>query len=174
VGIGLTSPSYSDWFKDFVGTLDADHPTCVVLMFGANDQQAVRDENHKGYVFRSAGWKNVYEARVNAVLAETGRRHIQTIWVGLPVMRSDDLNTGAVYLNQIYVEATGGANVTFVPLADTFKGPDGSFANYLQDGTGHAHLVRADDGIHFTPYGYEMIAAKVYAVIASEPTKRSS
>jgi hypothetical protein len=75
VGTGLTNPSFNDWIKEMASALDADHPTNVVIMFGANDEQSVRDDNHKGYNFKSEGWKSVYVGRINAILSETAHRH---------------------------------------------------------------------------------------------------
>ena len=167
VGTGLTNPSFNDWIKEMQTTLDADHPTNVVIMYGANDEQSVRDDNHKGYNFKSEGWKTVYVGRINAILSETAKRHIPTVWVGLPVMRTDEMNSGATYLDQLYSATAAQAKVQFIPLAETFKGPDGAFATHLADPAGHVHLVRADDGVHFTPYGYEMIAEKVYPALVS-------
>ncbi len=165
VGTGLTNPAFNDWMKEMTAQLDADHPTNVVVMYGANDEQSLRDDAHKGYNFKSEGWKAVYTGRINAILAETAKRHIATVWVGLPVMRGDEMNSGATYLDQLYASTVAQANIRFIPLADTFKGPDGAFATHLPDAAGHLHLVRADDGVHFTPYGYEIIAEKVYTAM---------
>jgi hypothetical protein len=167
VGTGLTNPSFNDWIKEMASELDADHPTNVVIMFGANDEQSVRDDNHKGYNFKSEGWKSVYVGRINAILSETAKRHIATVWVGLPVMRTDEMNAGASYLDQLYSTTAAQAKVRFVPLAETFKGADGAYATHLPDASGHLHLVRADDGVHFTPYGYELIADQVYPALVS-------
>jgi uncharacterized protein len=174
VGIGLTSPDYGDWLRDFTQTIDADHPNVVVVMFGANDVQSVRDENHKGYVFESEGWKRVYTARVAAVMSETAKRRIQTVWVGLPIMRKDDINSGALFLNRIFENTANNSGVTFVPLDDAFKSPDGSYTTHLQDSKGHQRQVRADDGIHFTGYGYELIAEKIYPLFGATAAKPAS
>ncbi len=169
VGTGLTTPDFPGWLQDFTSSLDADHVTQAVIMFGANDQQSIRDEKRTGFLFKTPGWTRVYGARVNAVLAETARRHIQTLWIGLPIMRSDDLNAGAVFLNDLYAKAAADGGATFVPLIDTFKGPDGKFATHLPDAKGQLRSIRADDGVHFTPYGYQIIGSKVYDVIGGNP-----
>jgi hypothetical protein len=169
VGTGLTTPDFPGWMQDFTASLDSDHVTDAVIMFGANDQQSIRDERHVGYRFETAGWTRVYTSRVNAVLAETAKRHIATIWIGLPVMRSDDLNAGATFLDTLFAKAAAANGATFLPLDATFKGPDGKFATHLPDAKGHLRLIRADDGIHFTPYGYQIIATKVYQLISADP-----
>ncbi len=123
VGAGLTRPDYADWFKDFTQKLDTDHITVAVIMFGANDQQSIRDDKQKGHLFQTEGWKTVYAGHVDAILDELAKRKIKAIW------------------------------------------PDGNFASHLPDSAGHSRQVRAEDGIHFTPWGYQLVAEKVYGVL---------
>ena len=165
VGAGLTRPDYADWFGEFTQKLDTDHITVAVIMFGANDQQSIRDENKKGYLFQSEGWKRTYSGHVDAILGELSKRHIKAIWLGIPILRKDELNKGADYLNQIFQDSAKKADATFLPLADDFKGADGGFASHMPDSAGHMKQVRADDGIHFTPWGYQLVAEKVYGVL---------
>jgi hypothetical protein len=167
VGAGLTRPDYAMWFTEFTAELDRDHITNAVVMFGSNDQQGIRDENRKGYIFPTDGWKAVYSARVDGVLAEFAKRKIPVIWLGLPIMRKDEMNAGATVLDAIFEAESQRRGALFVPLMENFKGTDGGFATHLPDSGGHLRQVRADDGIHFTPYGYDLIANTVYAAIAS-------
>ncbi|MGB9152635.1 MAG: DUF459 domain-containing protein [Alphaproteobacteria bacterium] len=170
VGTGLTRGDFATWITEFSTQLDTDHPTVAVVMFGANDQQSIRDENHKGFLFKSEGWKRTYTAHIAAMFAEFEKRKIPVIWVGLPIMRDATMNEGGRYLDDLFAEQAKLHNGTFVPLVDTFKGADGNFASHLPDATGKLHNVRADDGVHFTPYGYELIGEKVYATInAAKP-----
>jgi hypothetical protein len=170
VGAGLTRPDYATWFTDFTTSLDRDHITCAVVMVGANDQESIRDDSHKGYLFQSDGWKKTYAERIDSILAEFTKRKVAVVWVGLPILRKDDMNSGATMLNGMFADEVGHAGGTFLSLADAFKGPDGGFAAFLPDATGHLRQVRQDDGIHFTGYGYELLAAKVYdAVLTTAP-----
>jgi hypothetical protein len=169
VGSGLTRPDFSAWFPEFVGDLDTDHPTTAVIMFGANDEQSIRDDDHRGYLFGGDGWKRVYGGRVNAILAELVKRKIAILWVGLPIMRKPDFNDGAKLLDEIFARETKAAGGTFLPLDDDFKGPDGGFATHLPDAKGRMRQVRADDGVHFSGYGYGLVAEKVYDAILGAP-----
>ena len=165
VGTGLTKPDYAAWFDDFTKKLDADHVTVAVIMFGANDQESIRDENQKGYLFQSEGWKRTYSGHVDAILAELAKRHIKAIWLGIPILRKDELNKGADYLNQIFKDSAQKNGATFLSLTDDFKGPDGGFASHLPDSAGKSRQVRAEDGVHFTPWGYQLVAEKVYGTL---------
>ncbi len=40
--------NYEAFANGFVASLDPDHVTDVVIMFGANDDEGLRDDNHKG------------------------------------------------------------------------------------------------------------------------------
>jgi len=169
VGAGLTRPDYEDFVNGFVASLDLDHVTDVVIMFGANDDEGLRDENHKGYLFESPGWVSAYEARMEMIISACQKHNIRVIWLGLPVMRAPDRNQDALFLNSMLqktVQTNGG---TFLPLEDNFKGADGGFALYLPDADKKLRQVRAPDGTHFTRYGYDLIAAQVVPLIEAPP-----
>ena len=58
-------------------------------------------------------------------------------------------------------------NATYVDTWDRFANRDGEYTPfYWQDG--QAELVRASDGFHFTPAGYELIAQGVVDTLVDE------
>jgi hypothetical protein len=168
LGAGLTRGDFAAWLKSLEGELDKTPPDVAVFMVGANDQQGVRDENRIGYVFASEGWQQVYAARVEAVMTEFASRHVPTVWLGLPVMRKAEYNRGARVLDAIFEAAAEREHVTFIPLADDFTDAAGNFVVYMHDAEKRNRQVRAEDGIHFTLYGYELIAEKVWAKIQQQ------
>jgi len=174
VGSGLTRGDYETWFTEFKADLDQSKPDVAVVMFGGNDQQSLRDENHKGYLFSTDGWKAVYAARVDAVMNELGSREILTVWLGLPIMRKDDLNKGARILDTIFAAEAEQHHVTFMPLVNDFTDPTGGFLTHVTDAHNRSRQIRADDGVHFTGYGYELIAEKVWAVIQKDRADTSA
>ncbi len=96
--------------------------------------------------------------------------HVETVWLGLPVMRNDDINTGARTLDAIFAATAKTYGVTFLPLAKDYVDENGGFKAYLVDAQQRNHQLRADDGIHFTSYGYELIASKVWQTIQRKRT----
>ena len=168
IGSGLTRGDYAAWLAEFKADLDQSRPDVAVVMFGGNDQQSLRDENHKGYLFPGDGWKAVYAGRVDAVMNELQSRHVVTVWVGLPIMRSEELNRGARVLDAIFAAEAEQHHITFLPLANDFTDPDGGFVAYLPDQHDRSRQVRAEDGVHFTGYGYELLAEKVWAEIQKD------
>jgi len=167
VGATLATPDFATWIQDFTASLDQEHITTAVVMFGANDQRGIRDEKHKGYVFESKGWQRVYVSRIDAIYSEVAKRKVTIVWVGLPVIRDKDANAGAVFLNGLYAAEAAKFAGRFLPLSDSFVDSSGQFAAYLPDQKGHLREVRINDGVHFTGYGYGLIADKVYSAIAS-------
>ena len=167
VGASLTAPDFASWTQELAASLDREHITVVVVMFGANDERGIRDEKHKGYVFESKGWQRVYVSRIDAIYSELAKRKVAVVWVGLPVMRDKDTNAGAVFLNKLYAAEAAKFDGRFVPLSDSFVDSTGQFAAYLPDKKGHLREVRINDGVHFTSYGYGLIAEKVYSTITT-------
>ena len=168
LGAGLTRPDFDAWLKNLKSELEQTPPQVAVVMFGANDQQGIRDENRIGYLFASEGWQQVYGARVDAVMAEFRERHVPMVWVGLPVMRKPEYNSGARTLDSIFAAAAERNHVTFVPLADAFTDAAGNFVVYMHDADQRNRQVRAEDGVHFTTYGYQLIAEKVWPKIQEQ------
>jgi hypothetical protein len=166
VGTGITRPDYDDFVAGFTASLAPEHVTDVVVMFGANDDgSSLRDETHKGYLYATPGWTKVYQARVQNIVTTCERQGIKVFWLGLPVMRDAQRNQGALFLNGIIQQVVTGNGGIFVPLEDDFKDTGGNFATHLPDAQGDLRDVRAEDGVHFSFYGYDLIAKKVLAEI---------
>ncbi len=165
VGTGMTRPDYDTFFQGFAATLGPDKVTAVVVMFGANDEEGLRDENHKGYAFQSPGWTAIYEGRVKAIIANCAKQKIKVYWLGLPVLRDPVRNQGALFINSILQPTVQAAGGVYVPLEDNFKGKDGGFSASILDAQGQQRELRAPDGVHFTFYGYDLIAKLVLATV---------
>jgi hypothetical protein len=56
------------------------------------------------------------------------------------------------------VDAT--PNTVYVDMWDRLADRDGQYTPFLWEG-GKAKLIRATDGLHFTPLGYELLAETV-------------
>ncbi len=68
VGTGLTRPDYKAFVDGFIVTLGPNHITDAVIMFGANDDEGLRDDQHKGHAYASPGWIVIWGAMHGAVL----------------------------------------------------------------------------------------------------------
>ncbi|TLD82818.1 SGNH/GDSL hydrolase family protein [Helicobacter trogontum] len=149
---GLTYPSFFDWenatlqafqqYKD-IGVL--------VVCLGANDPW-----NMPKMRFGSESWEATYKKRIQAIINVAKSHHAEVVWYAVPMTKNEALNKKLMYLNTLYqqiVSENGGIFLT----ADAIL-QNGRFSAYIKDGKGKSRLVRAQDGIHFTPYGSRLLA----------------
>jgi hypothetical protein len=146
----------------------------MVMMIGANDRRAIYVDGKMEAAYRSAQWPAAYRARVERFMDSVTGRSVPLIWVLLPVMREEDADVDGKQINAI-VEAAADSRplVSTVPTRSLTVDADGKYAAYLKDGKGRQRLVRDTDGVHFTEYGYDLIADRVLATL-SEASSRIS
>jgi len=137
----------------------------------------VRDKPRS--LFRTKDWETGYVKRIDDFMDTVTSAGIPLVWVGLPVMREDKWNEESRYLNDLFKREADAKGVVFLATWDVTADKDGKFQPYGPDLKGDKRLLRANDGIHFTEPGYEMIADAVLhtlrdkfsAVFASPPAK---
>jgi len=169
VGAGLTRGDFTQWLDDSRAQLLAEPIDHAILLFGANDQQGLRDENRKGYLFKTSSWEEQYSRRIGALISLLKERGATIVWLAIPIARNADFNENAVYLNALYRKIAQEQAVPFLKLDDTVTDTSGEFAAFLPDASNKLRQVRAEDGVHFTFYGYERMASKVLATIDVKP-----
>jgi uncharacterized protein len=156
---GLTRPDYFDWPSAVDQVVAQQQPDVLVVVFGTNDPQPIQTATGT-YSFGTPEWDGEDRARVDAVMsAATGARKL--VWVGLPVVRRENLEPRLEVLDQVFVqEAAKFPDVTYVDTRAMFS-PDGCYDAYLPAPDGTPILVRAADGVHFSLTGYDMLAQAV-------------
>jgi hypothetical protein len=162
IGAGLTRPDYLAWFEALPQSLDEEKPQIAVFMIGANDRQGLRDLNRRGYLFRSEGWRGIYAARIKGLIELMRDRDIKVVWVGLPIMLKEDDEKDARYLDEVFATAAQETGAQFLALAHAFVDEEGKFTTHQADSKGKPQQIRHSDGIHFTGYGYELLANKAW------------
>jgi hypothetical protein len=139
----------------------------AVVMLGANDRLDLRSE-HGGYVhFGDDDWQQAYAARADKILALLTAGKMRVIWCGNPIARSADYSDDMSYINDIFAEETVRYGGQFVSLWTVVADEQGHYAAYGKDRGGVTTRMRADDGIHFTAAGYEMIAEKIVGLLST-------
>jgi len=169
VGGGLTRGDFTQWLEDSRAQLMVDPIDHAILLFGANDQQGLRDDNRKGYLFKSSSWEEQYSRRITALISLLKERGATIVWVAIPIARNSDFNENAVYLNALYAKIAKEQSVPFLNLDSVVTDSSGEFTAFLPDSTNKLRQIRLEDGVHFTFYGYERIASKVLAAIDAKP-----
>jgi hypothetical protein len=159
ISTGLTRPDNYDWPTAVTNVVNQQQPDVMVVVFGTNDPQPIQTDAGT-LSFGTAEWEIEYRARVDAVMGAAGGAR-KLVWVGLPVVRRENLEPKLEVLDRIYSEeAVKFPDVSFVDTRAMFS-PTGSYDAYLTLPDGSPALVRASDGVHFTITGYDMLAHAV-------------
>lgn len=165
VSSGLARTDFHDWEVELEAVLAAETIDVAVLCLGLNDNQPVYFDGRRQFEFGSEEWNEVYRGRVDALLRRLAEAGIPTFWVGLPTVRSASFGEQMAHLNTIYESQALVAGATFVPTLELTGDADGAYSAYLDDEDGRSRLMRANDGVHFTGRGYELIAKALLAVM---------
>lgn len=172
VGTGLTSKSTYDWDAVVAELATTEHAKVAIVMFGANDRPPVRV---KGAVDPglSEKFSKSYSARVEKIVKSLRDAKIDVLWLGDPVVKDADYTADMQMLNQVMEPAAEKEGAQWVSLWDVGVDPDGSYDAFGKALDGQTRRLRADDGVHFTPSGYDLIAARLDPILktlaAAEP-----
>jgi hypothetical protein len=157
----------SEWLAPIERFTSRERADIAVVMFGANDRLDMREE-HRAYLhFRTDEWREAYAARVDKILALLAGAGLKVIWCGNPIARSASYSADMSYINDIYAEETARFGAQFVPLWTVIADDQGGYAAYGKNRDGATQRLRADDGIHLTAAGYELIAEKIVGLFSA-------
>jgi uncharacterized protein len=129
----------------------------AVIVFGANELQSIREDGH-AYHFKQPGWVERFGKRIDDIIASLKGRNIATYWVGLPITRKDRYQEEYFYVNNLFREAAQRNGIRYVDMWSAFADANGEFTPFGPNLAGEEILLRADDGVHFTPEGYDKYA----------------
>ncbi len=174
-GTAISQPENYDWplaLRDYVPDPGVD---TAILMFGGNDRLPMRPSPGTVIPFRSPAWEAEYRARAAAMLRSLSDKRLRVIWVSNPICRDAKYSQDMAYLNAIYREMLTGGDETFLDIWTVVADPDGHYAPYGRALDGATARLRLDDGIHFTPSGYDIVASRVMQAVlrpapAPQPT----
>ena len=171
IASGLTRPDVFNWFRHVRDELPDRKPRAVVLMFGGNDDHGFMTglpEGATAGTFGSDRWQAEYGRRVAGMMETVTRSGAFLVWIGLPIARDPERTRRYDTINAI-VQSEAGKRDGRVAYLDTyffFAGPDGGYAQYVDDGAGRLVKMRADDGIHFERAAGDLVAGKVLDLLA--------
>jgi len=172
VSSGLARPDFYNWPAEIQRVVAEDNPEVVVVMFGANDPQAVQNEAGS-FRFGTPEWEAEYRLRVRTVMA-LGSQGRRLIWIGEPVVRDGALDAKMQVIDRLQrEEAAAFPNVSFIDARTLFLGPDGGYTEVLPTPDGGQVDLRADDGVHPNNAGYDRLASLAMAEILrlTDPTE---
>ncbi len=157
----------SEWLAPVERFTSHDKADIAVVMLGANDRLDLRGEHGEYLHFGDDDWQQAYAARADKILALLSAAKLRVIWCGNPIARSADYSDDMGYINDIFAEEAAHYGAQFVPLWTAVADDQGHYAAYGKDRDGRTTRMRADDGIHFTAAGYELIAEKIVGLLTT-------
>lgn len=157
---GLSYPKFFDWPATIEETLRK-YPEIklLVVFLGPNDPWDFPNPSNpksKYLRFQESEWETVYRQRVSRILETARQSNVEVMWLQIPHMRANKLNTQMRYLNQV-LESETQDRARFIPIQALLSaGKEAYRDTILIDGK--ETRVRSKDGIHFTPSGMKLIA----------------
>jgi uncharacterized protein len=141
-----------DWNAELLDVLNEVQPDLIVVAFGANDRQQLRDGETR-HPLRSDVWVATYTQRVTGI-ADTLKVYGRPFfWVSAPPMRNTEASSDMAYLNTLYEPSVKAAGGHFVDIWNGFTNQDGHYVASGPDVEGQVRQLRNRDGINFTRAG---------------------
>ncbi|MBW4496276.1 MAG: DUF459 domain-containing protein [Oscillatoria princeps RMCB-10] len=160
VSTGLNRTDYYDWYARTGKLLKSYKPDVLVVMFGGNDNQDIRDFQGKYRVILTDDWKKAYRERVDkyAKLVSASPSIRKVYFVGHPKTSNVRYYRFFNAINQIYRDvAKSYPKVEFVDAWDAFS-VGGKYAPIVADKSGYRGYARGSDGVHFTGHGARIMS----------------
>lgn len=160
VATGFVRKDYFDWSEGVREAAAETHIDIAVIIMGTNDRQTIVEDGARHALF-TPKWREVYEARVDDFTVTLKASGARIYWVGLPVMRGATFESDMENFSAIFEKRAVANGIIFVPTHDLVADKDGKYSAYGLDTSGRKRLLRAEDGIHFTMEGYDLLAHAV-------------
>jgi hypothetical protein len=156
---GLVRDDYYDWPKAARDLIAAKTKIDIaVITMGINDLQPMKDGGETLDTL-SDKWRSVYGQRVENLVAPFHDAQIPVLWVGLPSMRDDRMNSQVIALNAIFREHAEKAGGKYIDIWDAFADQNGQYDAFGPDVDGqNAKLRSGPNGIYFTKAGSRKLA----------------
>lgn len=154
--IGLTRNEFDEEMRKEENVRDPLH--IAIIMVGINDRIPFRAANGQRLLVGSPAWREEYGRRVERLVRALRRRNAAVYWIGLPVMRRNDVNDDAQMMNDIVRQKAYLNGVKYIDTQAQFADDAGNFSPYGPDLTGKNRLLREGDGITFTAAGNRKLA----------------
>lgn len=163
---GITRVDEHNWPEVTRDLMGRHRPDLVVFWIGANDfRPLVWREQRIRFEFGTEGFAEHYRQRVAGMVAAAVEGGARALWLGLPNMREARMASAARTLNDLQSGAAEGAGAVAVPTWKSTSDAEGRYMPAIEGARG-ARPMRADDGVHFTDYGYRRIAKVAFDAAA--------
>jgi hypothetical protein len=164
---GLMRDDVYDWgpaLESFVRRYKLD---VIAVMIGGNDRQSIW-MNGRRLVFGSGEWQAEYERRVARFMAILATEKANVYWIGLPIVRSDEVAKAYRTLNRIFESQAKKFGLTYIDTWTVFADTSGGYSSFGRDLEDVKRRLRKSDGFHFTIEGELLLAHIVARAIARD------
>ncbi|MGE5159615.1 MAG: DUF459 domain-containing protein [Gemmatimonas sp.] len=110
------------------------------------------------YQFRDERWVELYNKKIDEMIAVLKSKGVPVVWVGLPAVRGPKGTADTLFLDSLYRDAAEKAGITYVDVWDGFVDEAGRFLQKGPDFEGQIRQLRTYDGVYFTKYGARKLA----------------
>lgn len=159
---GVTRGDEYDWTAVSRELVGRHRPHLVVFWIGANDfRPLVVRAARARHAFGTAAFSEAYGQRVAEMAGNAVQGGARAVWLGLPNMRETQFAGAVRQLNAIQQAAAEAAGAVFLPTWEATSDAQGRYmaALALERAT---RSLRAEDGVHFTDFGYRRIATLLF------------
>jgi hypothetical protein len=108
--------------------------------------------------FRSDRWVELYNKKIDEMIAVLKSKGVPVLWVGLPAVRGPKSTSDMLFLDSLYRDAAGKAGITYVDIWDGFVDDNGRYIQQGPDFEGQIRRLRSYDGVFFTKAGARKLA----------------
>ncbi len=112
----------------------------------------------QSYEFHTDKWAELYEKRIDDMIAALKSKGVPVLWVGMPAIRGTKSTSDMSYLDELYHARADKAGITYVDIWDGFVDDQGRYAVQGPDFEGQIRRLRTFDGVNFTKAGAEKLA----------------
>jgi hypothetical protein len=123
--------------------------------------------------FRSDRWIELYNKKIDEMIAVLKSKGVPVLWVGLPAVRGTKSTSDMLFLDSLYRDAAGKAGITYVDIWDGFVDDNGRYIQQGPDFEGQIRRLRSYDGVFFTKSGARKLAHYVEREITGVLAARS-
>ncbi len=110
------------------------------------------------YEFHTDKWAELYDKRIDDMIAALKDKGVPVLWVGLPAIRGARSTSDMSYLDERYRARAEKAGISYVDIWDGFVDESGRYAVQGPDFEGQTRRLRTGDGVHFTKAGAVKLA----------------
>ena len=167
ISTGLYSAVKFDWPSSAAAIATSERGAVGVVMFGANDRPNIRS---KGAIDpqRADAWAAPYCAHIRAVAAGLKMSCPAVVWVGHPIVRDPIYAEDMAFLNNLYEIEALATGAQWFPSWKLFADKDGQYTAHGKALDGHLERLRADDGVHLTAAGYDVLAHALLPILRDD------